>query len=258
MRQRSPPSQPECLPRLGLRERPWPQNAFPASTSASVSSDLISRLSAEVDEGFIGSTMPNARNAFSPEEAGSRGSFFLLVALLLLGAAVAAGIGINAWQTHQRRLHWEEVASLYAKTSNPSERLAMIERHRDIPESALWLLQTASAQFQEGAFADATKSFRLFVDYFPTHPLRPAALLGAAAGSEAQGKREDAIHSYRAVIDEQSSDPYRLVAEINLARLDLEQKQYAPAKALLDSIRRRRPVNRFEGEVQELQERLPQ
>ncbi len=201
--------------------------------------------------------MRNQRLSFSPLEEGSRGSLSLVAVLLLLAAAIAAGIGIYAWQKHERRLRWEEIASAYARVGNPSERLALIERHRDMPQSALWLLQTASAQFQEGAYGEATKSFRLFIDYYPKHPLQPAALLGSAAGLEAEGKREEAARSYRAVIDEQSTDPYRLIAEINLARLDIEQKQYAPAKAHLDSIRRRRPVNRFEGEVQDLQDRLP-
>ncbi|QSR83831.1 tol-pal system YbgF family protein [Methylacidimicrobium sp. B4] len=201
--------------------------------------------------------MRNERLSFSPLEDGIRGGFPLVASLLLLVAAIAAGIGIYAWQKHARRLHWGEVASAYARVTNSSERLALIERHRNMPQSALWLLQTASAQFQEGAYGAATKSFRLFVEYYPKHPLRPAALLGTAVGSEAEGKREEAARSYRTVIDEQSTDPYRLIAEINLARLDIEQKQYAPAKALLDSIRRRRPVNRFEGEVQDLQDRLP-
>lgn len=200
--------------------------------------------------------MPNARLFFSPAEGGSRGGTSLLVALLLLIAAVAGAIGIYAWQRHERRLRWEEVASAYAKTSTPAERLALIERHRDIPQSALWLLQAASGLFQDGAYEEATKEFLRFVDSYPKHPLRPAALLGAAAGSEAQGKREDAVRSYRAVIDESSADPYRLVAEINLARLEIERKEYAPAKALLESIHRRRPLNRFEGEIEELRDRL--
>ncbi|WP_231363813.1 tol-pal system YbgF family protein [Verrucomicrobium sp. 3C] len=187
----------------------------------------------------------------------SRGSALPIVALLLLVAAIAAAIGAYAWQKHAKRLRWEEVASTYARTSNTSERLTLIERHREVPQSALWLLQIASGQFQEGAYGEATKSFLRFTDYFPKHPLRPAALLGAAAGSEAQGKREEAVRSYRAVLEEQSADPYRLVAEISLARLEIEQKQYASAKNLLEAIRRRRPVNRFEGEVQELRDRLP-
>jgi tetratricopeptide (TPR) repeat protein len=216
-----------------------------------------SRLSGGVWPGFIGIAMPNERLAFSPMDPGNRGSVLPMVALVLLVTLIAAAIGTVAWQKHAQRVRWEEAASAYAKTSNASERLTLIERHRDVPQSALWLLQTASGQFQEGAYGEATKSFLLFVDYFPKHPLRPAALLGAAAGAEAQGKQEDAVRSYRAVIAEQSADPYRLVAEINLARLEIGQKQYAPAKTLLEEIHRRRPVNRFEGEVQELRDRLP-
>ncbi|WP_142525913.1 tetratricopeptide repeat protein, partial [Methylacidimicrobium cyclopophantes] len=85
----------------------------------------------------------------------------------------------------------------------------------------------------------------------------PAALLGVAEGAEAQGKQAEAARSYRAVIDEQSADPYRLVAEINLARMQIEKKEYAPAKALLEAVHRRKPVNRFDGEIQELLDRLP-
>ena len=217
----------------------------------------ISRLPGETAHGFIDVAMPNERPSLSPMEEGKRGSASLAITLLLIVAVLAAAIGIYAWQSHERRLRWEEVASAYAKASNSSERLALIERHRDMPQSALWLLQTASGQFREGAYEDAKKSFLLFVDFFPKHSLRPAALLGVAAGSEAQGKRDEAILSYRAVIAEPSSDPYRLVAEIQLARLDIEQKQYGPAKVLLDSIHRRRAVNRFDGEVQELRDRLP-
>lgn len=201
--------------------------------------------------------MPSDRASFPPAGTGSRENLSLIAALVLLVAVVAAGIGIYAWQKHEEWLREEKIASEYAKASSLSERLALIKRHRDIPQSALWLLQTASAQFQEGAYAEATKSFQEFLGSFPKHPLRPAALLGTAAGLEAEGKREEAIRSYRALIDEGSADPFRLVAEIQLARLDIEQKQYAPAKALLDAIRRRKPVNRFEGVVQELQDRLP-
>ncbi|MDD4932130.1 MAG: tetratricopeptide repeat protein [Methylacidiphilaceae bacterium] len=201
--------------------------------------------------------MPNERLPFSPMDHAGRGSSTPIVALLLLVAVMAAGIGAYAWQRHARRLRWEEVASTYARTSDASQRLTLVQRHRDVPQSALWLLQIASSQFQEGAYGEATKSFLLFTDYFPKHPLRPAALLGAAAGSEAQGKREEAVRSYRAILDEQSADPYRLVAEISLARLEIEQKQYASAKTLLEAIHRRRPLSRFEGEVQELRDRLP-
>ncbi|MGD9896297.1 MAG: tol-pal system YbgF family protein [Candidatus Methylacidiphilaceae bacterium] len=201
--------------------------------------------------------MPKERLSFPPIEQWSRGSLLPLAALLLLLGVFAAGIGIYAWQSHARRLLWEKVASAYAKTSTSSERLALIERHRDVPQSALWLLQTAATQFQEHSYAEATKSFQLFLDYFPKHPLRPAALLGTGAGWEAQGKREEAVRSYREILGGQATDPYRLLAEINLARLEIEQKEYAPARALLETIHRRKPVNRFEGEVQDLHDRLP-
>lgn len=201
--------------------------------------------------------MPNEHRWVSLTMEASRGRISLLLGLLLLVVAGAGAIGIYAWQKHERKLQWEAVASSYEKASSPSERLALIERHRDMPQSALWLLQTAAVQFQEGAYSGAARSFRLFLDYFPKHPLRPAALLGAAVGLEAEGKREEAVRSYRAVIDAQAADPYRLVAEIHLARLDIEQKQYAPAKALLESIRQRRPMNRFAGEIEDLQGRLP-
>lgn len=92
------------------------------------------------------------------------------------------------------------------------------------------LILAAGAQFSEGKYADAEKTFDRLLKEKPASKWAPDAAFGIAASLESQGKRDEALTAYQRVVTAYANSA--VVGEARLAMARIYEAKNQPSEAL--------------------------
>jgi TolA-binding protein len=176
--------------------------------------------------------------------------------LLLALGGLGLGFGRLFWES---RLEGKSLAAAeeFYRAPEGKPKLAVAERYSELPESAIWFLEVASAQWQRGKTREAEEIFARFTVLYPKHELFWAAKLGRAECLYEEGRGQEAAGLYQELLAQEEKSPWQELAYVGLARVEEDSGKPAEAKKILQQFLSRYPSSRLEELARRILDRLP-
>jgi TolA-binding protein len=174
-----------------------------------------------------------------------------------IAAAVAFLISFYFWQQDQKEIAAGRALTQLIVSTPPNinasqladSYLQIANGHPGTRAEQRALLQSATALFAAGRYADAQTQFGKFLDAHPDSQFSSQAALGVAASLEAQGKTDLAVGAYQKVINGFADPMAADSAKFALARIDESQDKVSDALNFYEDVAHANPNNSLGSEA---------
>lgn len=172
-------------------------------------------------------------------------------------APVTAGILIVAtafmWvQTKNENLR-TEVMQAYTMASTADELTTLAEAYPGEPEAPLARLQAGAMLYDEGEFEQAQTQYTLFLEQFPSHPMKDNAQWGIWMTQEALGDLDAALAGFRSIEQADLLYPQALLGQ---ARILEKQQDAGAARKIYTEVQAEFPQSSWAEQAKVFSERL--
>ena len=152
----------------------------------------------------------------------------------IVAGILIVAIGALAWASMHLRSSLREGQARTELSNAPlaQKKLEIAKHYLGTQTAALALLEVAESQIKSPTPAAAMDTYRLFLENYPKHSLRNAALLGLGTAAEASSKKDEAIQAYQRAI-QPPTDTYSALALLSLARIQKQQGDEAGSRQSL-------------------------
>lgn len=129
-------------------------------------------------------------------------------------AAVALVVGVFFWTRSGAERANADAFQRLATFQTANDLMAVTSEYPDSKAAPIALMKLAKAQYDEGSYEEAMKSYTTFAAQYPQHTLAEGAELGRLHCLEAMGRTEDALKGFETFV----KTPHYLAAEAVIAQ----------------------------------------
>ncbi len=152
-----------------------------------------------------------------------------------LVAVAVVGLAVLGWQ-RQKAAEEQQIAKWLAEANDVPSLAALANGQAGKETGAQALLRMADLQFKQNQIAEATSSYRKFLDMYPRHALVGSAQLGLAACLETQGNLDGALAEYKRIVDLSPTGYASLSARVGMARCLEAKGEFKQARQIYEEL----------------------
>jgi tetratricopeptide (TPR) repeat protein len=176
---------------------------------------------------------------------------------LLLGVVIALAIGIPAYlYANHTKARKTKAMDLLAQARGPKELENIVTAYSATPAASLAMLRLAKAEYDQGSYDKAAKSYTDFLAKFPKHELRAAAEVGKIHCLEARGETESALEAFTRFIATNPEHYLTSQAILGKARCLQTLGKLSDARTVLEDFMAKNPKSRWTPRIEEMLQQI--